>query len=178
MELFDKIKSKTDEFARVIKWASQWDTGAPMPQVFSNGHKTFLIYLINEPDPNWDRTYVNMIDNTSDTTYPLALVEFSGHTFRFGIANDEVFSGLPLWNKGLEAYAAHVIENSTWITELKNINKVHSYYNEERWKDRKHFTLLFHDEIFEVIATDYKIETFKTTFGQLAKEVARRMNNK
>ena len=119
---------------------------------------------------------MNMINNTSETTYPLALVEFSGQTFRFGIANDEVFSGLPLWDKGLEGYAAHIIENSTWITELKNINKVHPYYNEDRWKDTKHFVLLFHDQIFEVIATDYKIETFKTTFGQLATEVASRMN--
>jgi hypothetical protein len=117
-----------------------------------------------------------MIDNTSDTTYPLALVEFSGNTFRFGIANDEVFSGLPLWDKGLEGYAAHTIENSTWIKELKNINKVHHRYNEELWKDKKHYTLLFHDEIFEIIARDYKIETFNTTFGKLATEVARRMN--
>ena len=174
MGLFDKIK--TDEFARVIEWIPQWDTGAPMPQVFSNGHKTFLTYLPNEADPNWNGTYVNMIDNSSEKTYPLALVEFSGHTFRFGIANDEVFSGLPLWDKGLEVYAAHVIENSTWITELKSINKVHPYYNEDTWKDRIHFALLFHDEIFEVIATDFKVETFKSTFGQLAIEVARRMN--
>jgi hypothetical protein len=176
MGLFDKINTKTNEFARVIKWTPQWDTGAPLPQVFSNGHKVFLIYLISEPDPNLDGTYVTMIDNTSETTYSLALVEFSGHTFRFGIANDELFSGLPLWDKGLEGYAAHVIENSTWITELKNINKVHPYYNEEIWKDRKHFALLFHDEIFEVIATDYKIETFKTTFVELAIEVVKRMN--
>jgi hypothetical protein len=148
-----------------------------MPQVFSNGQKVFLIYLINDPDPNWDGSYVNMIDNTSETTYPLALMEFSGNTFRFGIANDEIFNGLPLWNKGLAGYAAHIIENSTWITELKNINKVHPYYNEDRWKDRKHFVLLFHDEIFEVIATDYKVEIFKTTFRQLASEVAKPMNN-
>jgi len=174
MGVFNKIK--TDEFARVIEWTPRWDTGAPMPQVFSNGHKTFLIYLINEPDPNWDETQVTMIDNTSETTYSLALVEFRGHSFRFGIANDEVFSGLPLWDKGLEGYAAHIVENSTWINELKNINKFHPYYNEDSWKDKKHFALLFHDEIFEVIATDYKVETFKKTFGQLATEVVNRMN--
>jgi len=176
MGLFDKIKTKTDEFARVIEWTPQWDIGAPMPQVFSNGNKTFLIYLINKPDPNWDGTNVTMIDNTSDKTYPLALVEFNGHTFRFGIANDEVFSGLPLWEKGLEAYSAHIIENSTWIDELKNINKVHPHYNENRWADRKHFALLFHDEIFEVMATDYKTEIFNTNFENLAIEVAKRMN--
>jgi hypothetical protein len=176
MGLFDKIKTMTEEFARVIEWTPHWDKGAPMPQVFSNANKTLLIYLINEPNPNWDGTYLNIIDNSSETIYPLALVEFSGHTFRFGIANEEVFSGLPLWVKGLESYSAHIIENSTWINELKNINKVHPYYNEDRWKDLKHFVLLFHDEIFEVIATDYKIEIFKTTFGQLGTEVVRRMN--
>jgi hypothetical protein len=173
MGLFYNIKSNTAELAKVIEWTPKWDTGAPMPQVFSNGHTTYLIYLVAQ-----EETELTEIDNSSETLYQLALVEFSGNTFRFGIANDEVFSGLPLWNKGLKGYAAHIIENSTWITELKNINKVHPYYNEDRWKDRKHFVLLFHDEIFEVIATDFKIETFKMTFGQLATEVARRMNYK
>ena len=166
----------TNEFARGIDWTPKWDPGAPMPQVFSNGHKIFLIYLINEPDQNWDWTYTNLIDNSSEMIYPLALAEFNGHTFRFGIANDEVFDGLPLWNKGLEYYEAHIIENSTWITEIKNINKVHPDFNEESWNHKKHFMLLFHDEILEVIATEFKIETSKTTFGKLASEVARRMN--
>ena len=167
----------TNEYAKTIEWKTQWDTGAPSPQVFSNGHKTYLIYLIAEFDPNWDGSYVNVIETKSEITYPLALVEFSGHTFRFGIANEEVFSGLPLWNKGLEGYAAHIIENSNWIAELKTINKVHPYYNEERWNNQKHFLLLFHDEMLEVIATEYKIDTFNTTFSQLAMEVAKRMNS-
>ena len=176
MGIFDKIKITADEFAKVLEWTPEWDIGAPLPQVFSNGQKTFLVYLIKESNSKSDGTYVTMIDNTSETKYSLALVEFSGHTFRFGIANDEVFSGLPLWNKGLKSYSAHIVENSTWINELKNINKVHPQYNEDKWNYKKHFILLFHDEIFEVIATEYKIETFKTTFGQLATEVARRMN--
>ncbi len=175
MGLLNKIKTNTKEFARVIQWTPPWDHGAPLPQVFSNGNKTYLIYLIHEPDSNWDGTYVNMVNNRSETQYPLTLVEFSGHTFRFGIANDEVFSGLHLWNKGLKGYAAHIIENSTWLTELKNIHKVHEHYQEEKWKDLKHFSLLFHDEIFEVIATDYKIETFNMTFKKLGTEVLRRM---
>ncbi|HEY1045375.1 MAG TPA: hypothetical protein VGF79_02980 [Bacteroidia bacterium] len=177
MGLFNKIKTKTNEFARVIEWTPRWDTGAPMPQVFSNGHKVFLIYIILEQDSNWDGTDVTMVDNTSVTTYPLALVEFNGHSFRFGIANDEVYNGLPLWNKGLEGYSAHIIENSSWINELKNINKVHQYYNEDSWKDEKHFALLFKDDIFEIIATDYKIETFNSSLELLAMEVAKRMNS-
>ena len=173
----EKSRSTTsDEFAQVIPWEPAWSTGAPMPQIFSNGHKTFLIYLINEPEPNWDGSYVTMIDNSSDIQYPLALVEFKGRTFRFGIANDEVFGGLPLSNKGLEFYSAHIVHNSKWIDELKSIHKVHQYYDEDRWKDDKHYMLLFHDELLEVIATDFKVETFKATFEALATEVAKRMN--
>lgn len=66
----------TKEYARVIDWTPKWDIGAPMPQVFSNGYRTFLIYMISEPDPSWDNTFVTMVDNASDETYPLALVEF------------------------------------------------------------------------------------------------------
>jgi hypothetical protein len=175
MSLFHKKQHQTDEFARVIEWNPKWSTGAPMPQVFSNGQKTYLIYLINEPDPNWDGTYTTMIDQTSETMYPLALVEFYGSTFRFGIANDEVFNGLPLWGKGLEFYAAHIIENSSWIAEVKNINKVHPGFSEAAWKDQTHFALLFHDEIFEIIASGYKVEILQATFEQAAIEVVRRM---
>ena len=177
MRLFAKTKPRAEEFARSIEWSPQWDTGAPMPQVFSNGRRVFLSYLIQETGDEWDGTDVNVIDNTSEAIYSLALVEFTGNTFRFGIANDEVFSGLPLWGKGLEPYGAHTVENSAWIEELKSIHKVHRHFNEARWEERKHFLLLFHDEIFEVIATSYKTEVFKTTFTKLATEVARRMHN-
>jgi len=76
---------------------------------------------------------------------------------------------------GLSGYAAHIIENSSW---LKEIHRVHEYFKESDWKDKKHFALLFHDEIFEVIATSYKIEVFKTTFRNLAMEASRRMNER
>ncbi|PKP22242.1 MAG: hypothetical protein CVU05_04695 [Bacteroidetes bacterium HGW-Bacteroidetes-21] len=172
------FSKKKKEYARVIDWSPAWDTGAPLPQVFSNGQKTYLTYLINESETNLDGTNLTMIDITSDTQYPLALVEFNGHTFRFGIANDEVLSGLPLYKKGLQAYDAHIIENSSWIEELKGIHRVHPYFNEKEWIDLKHFVLLFHDEIFEIIATAYQILTYKTTFETLAVEIAKRMNKK
>jgi hypothetical protein len=65
MALFSKTPGNNHEFARVLEWSPQWDTGAPMPQVFSNGRKIFLIYLIREVDPNWDGTFTTLIDNTS-----------------------------------------------------------------------------------------------------------------
>ncbi len=178
---FKKIKKDLEtvntvsEFARPIDWTPKWSIGAPMPQVFSNGRKVYLIYYIDKPDPELDGTNVTVISDKSDEIYPLALVEFSGHTFRFGIANEEVFSGLPLWGRGLVNYEAHIIENSSWITEIKKINKVHPYFNEKQWNDWKHYMLLFHDEILEVIAKDFKVETFNMSFEDLASIVIKRM---
>lgn len=172
------IFSKTKEYAKVIDWSPLWDSGAPMPQVFSNGQKTYLIYLIDEIESKIDNSTIQMIDNASDILYSLALIEFDGHTFRFGIANDEVFSGLPLYNKGLKPYCAHVIENSSWISDLKEIHKVHPYYDNDKWIDLKHYVLLFHDEIFEIVAKDFIVKIYKSTFKDLAIEIAINMNKK
>ena len=148
-----------------------------MPQIFSNGHRTYLIYLINEPDPNWDGTYTTMIDNTSETLYPLALVQFiRPNTHRFGTVNDEAANGHPLYGKGLEFYSAHTIENSRWIEELKNIHKVHPGFSESHWTKEKHFLLFFHDEMFEIIAEDFKVEAHLTTFEALGIEAVKRIN--
>ena len=149
-----------------------------MPQVFSNGHKTYLIYLLKEVDPNWDGSYVTVINNASPAVYALALVEFiQPDTHRFGMVNDEAASGHALYTKGLEYYSAHIVENSTWIEELKTIHKAHPGFNESRWTDKKHFLLFFHDEMFEIVAKGFQIEVFKTTFLDLATEVVKRINS-
>ena len=166
------------EFARVIDWSPRWDFGAPMPQVFSARHKTFLIYNIAEPDPNWDGTYITVIDNSSTATYSLALVEFiHPDTHRFGTVNDEAGGGHPLANKGLEFYSAHIIENSSWISELKSIHKVHPYFNESSWSEKIHYLLFFHDEMFEIVAKGFKIDIFQSTFVDLSIEAVRRINS-
>ena len=176
MNLFNKTVK--DEYARVIKWEPPWSTGASYPHVFADGQNIYLIYLINEPHPNFDGTNPREIDNTSDVEYPLALITFDGNTFKFGIANDEVYGGLPLWGKGLEFYSAHIVENSKWIKEIDDINKVHLRYNPDRNPESKHYMFLFHDELFEVITRDFKVETFRTTFKELAKKVIERMYKK
>lgn len=162
------------EIVNKINWTPKWDGGAPMPQVFSNGQKVYLIYTVAD----WDKDSIKEI-NTLGTTveHPelLALVEFDGDTFRFGIANDEVFPGLPLYKSGLDKWA-HIIDNSKWIEELKSIHKIHPGYNPYRWTQLKHYSLLFKDQIMEVVAKDFSIEIFNTSYHNLALEVIRRMN--
>ena len=168
----------TKEFARVIEWTPAWSYGAPLPQIFSNGHKTYLAYFIDAPDPNWDGSYTTMVDSKSDNTCLLAIVTFiRPNSHRFGIVNDEAVGGHPLYEKGLQVYSAHVIENSSWIEELKTMHKVHPCYSNKHWDNYKHFLLFFHDEIFEVIAEGYKIETYKTTFKDVGIEIAKRLNS-
>ena len=148
------------EYAREIKWIPVWSTGSPCPQIYSNGHETYLTY------------YTDLKDSA------LVLVTFfKSHSHRFGMVNDEAASGHPLYDKGLEVYRTHVIENSTWLEEHKQIHKVHHRYSDRDWIDYKHYLLFFHDEIFEILFSgDYKIETFNSTMQDLAIEVAKRLN--
>lgn len=159
-----------------IEWEVKWDTSAPCPYVISANGRAFLIYYISESDSNWDETYTNVIDSTSDEVLPLALVEFIRcYAIKFGGANDEVINGHPLWGKGLVPYGAHIIENSEWLKHEMEINSVHSYYNKERWARKKHIVLLFHDELFECITEEYKIEIIRDSFFNVIKEAQNRI---
>lgn len=166
--------AKHDEAALPCKWEVPWDKGAPEPHVVASGRKTLLIYLTDEPDPNWDGTYVNVVDTSSDSSFPIALVEFVRCSiFKFGGPNDEVFDGLPLRHKGLASYGAYLIANSQWIAEQIKINSVHPSHNPVNWSGAKHYVLLFHDEMFECIARGHKIEVHNGTFEQVL-EIARK----
>ena len=146
------------EYASLIDWSPLWSAGAPSPQVFSNGFKTYLAYLTDE-------------ENDS-----VAIVEFfKSHSYRFGTVNDEAGHGHPLYNRGLSFYGAHVIDNSNWIEELKKIHKVHPRYSEERWSKYKHYLLFFHDEMFEIIAEGFEIEKSNLKLKEASFEIVSRL---
>lgn len=156
-----------EEFAREIEWKPRGSVGSPCPQVLSSGNRTFLIYYIDEPEKDWD-----------ETTNTLVLVEFErANSHRFGIVNDEAADGHPLYEKGLNVHAAHIVEDSTWIKELKQMHMVHPRFSESHWTNYKHYLLFFKDEIFEIIAHNHKIEIFKGTVTDLSVEVVKRLNS-
>lgn len=160
-------RAQGEECAVAIDWPARWDTGAPMPHVVSSGSHTCLIYLLSDPDPDWDGTYVTMVDPSAGDKERLAIVEFDRcRIYKFGGPNDEVISGYPLYGKGLESYGAHIVERSRWIAEQQQINSVHRQYNPQSWVEYKHYVLLFHDEIFECIAVGHSIEQRQCTFAE------------
>lgn len=164
--------AKGEETAVAFEWEYQWDTGAPLPHVVASGRKIYLMYVVHEPDPDWDGSYVTLVQTSDVRT--IALVEFIDcHAFKFGGPNDEVFAGHPLWGKGLEPYGAHTIAHSRWLAEVEKINMVHGRYSPQRWKTLKHYLLAFHDDIFECLANGHKIEVLRDSLEHVT-ELARK----
>lgn len=172
------LLEKGEETAVLLDYPFLWDTGAPLPRVISNGYKTFLMYYIGENDPAWKAQAQTHEINDLKTGHDdiIALVEFNHcYCYRFGGINEEVISGHPLFEHGLEAYAAHIIENSKWIQEQSKINAVHKNYSQALWDKRKHYVFTFHDEIFECIADGYKVEVFKGKMKTVYDEATKRL---
>ncbi|ULO08532.1 hypothetical protein H1230_06915 [Paenibacillus sp. 19GGS1-52] len=169
--------NQTKEYALPIEWEPSWDVGAPIPQVISSGYQTYLIYYIGEASDDWDGINVKVIDPDSNEVLPIAVVKFNGcYAYKFGGANDEVMYGHPLYKKGLKFYSAHKVINSKWIKAEEKINSIHDYYKPERWKDRIHYLLLFHDELFECIADGYEITMYKESIESVLFKVLSEMN--
>jgi hypothetical protein len=159
-----------------LDWKPLWDIGAPSPHVVSSGHRTFLIYLVAESPRAGIFSEARMIDPSAGEQESLALVEFKGcYGYRFGGPNDEVIRGHPLYGHGLEAYGAHVVENSPWIATEMATNSVHPGFRRERWDRRKHYLLFFHDNVFECLAEGWTVEAVAGTFRQLVDLAVERM---
>ncbi|HXU07178.1 MAG TPA: hypothetical protein VN903_39765 [Polyangia bacterium] len=167
-----------DECAVEIEWPVPWNTGAPLPHVLSSGLRTYLIYLVREPDPTWDGSYAAVVDPAALMKRPLAVVEFERCVlYKFGAPNDEVLAGHPLHGKGLAAYRAHTVERSRWIEEQKRINSVHPQHDPESWKPFRHYLLAFHDETFECIATAHSVKEIDSTFAEVLDLCARNFSH-
>jgi anti-anti-sigma factor len=163
-----------DECAVEIEWPVQWDVGAPLPHVVSSGSRTYLIYLVSEPDPNWDGSYVTMIDPTFSEKRSIAVVEFeSCLVYKFGAPNDEALAGHPLHGRGLVGYRAHTVERSRWIGEHEKINSVHPLHKPGWEKLFTHYVLAFHDETFECIARNHYVNTVALTFAEALEQCVR-----
>jgi hypothetical protein len=165
---------KREEYAESLEFPVRWDVGAPMPHLLVNDYRALLCFLLNEPDPNWDGSYVNVV-SVSETN-SLALVEFKGClAAKLGVPNDEVFHGHPLEGKGMEPYRAQLVMNSCWIRELETINSVHQSYNPKHWNDLNHYVFWFHDSTFECVAKSFAVDTYRESMTALLIRMVERL---
>jgi hypothetical protein len=148
-----------DEYAVEMTLGLVWDIGAPLPHLLANGHKTYVLFYLADPDPAWDGTWVNVVDPAASQAVPLGVVEFHHvHSIKLGGPNDEALDGHPLTGKGLRAYAAHKVVNSRWIAAEEQINSVHPNHR-GGWHDQlNHYVFCFHDETLECLAESFTTE--------------------
>jgi hypothetical protein len=110
--------------------------------------------------------HVKVIDPSTSEHELWAIIEFhSCASVRFGAPNDEAVHGHPLWEKGLELYAAHEVHNSPWLEEHIRINAVHPQHSEEPWRRLHHYMLLFHDEMLECLALGFTARLARTNLA-------------
>lgn len=153
----------------------QSSVGAPLPIVLSDEHRVLLAYILQENTSDWDGTTIRVVDLESSGE-PLALVEFSLYdSFMFGAPNDEAFHGHPLYDRGLESYGAFVIENSSWIRQLAQMNAVHQHHNPHRYAQLNHYIFAFHDSTFECAAERFDITLYSGSLANLLPEMQKRL---
>src|SRR5262245_2414249 len=132
------------------------DVGAPLPAVLAAEHQLDLLYIVAEPDPNWDGTYVTVVGPGSEGQLVARITFERPYAHMFGPPNDEAFSGHPLASRGLSPHAGWEVRDSSWIRTLERMNSVHPYHRAEHFSLFRHFIFAFHDTTFECIAWRYK----------------------
>ena len=138
----------------------QSDVGAPLPTIVADDYRLVLEYLVSEPDPNWDGTFVNVV-----TDGTVALIRFHRpYAHMMGAPNEEAIAGHPLADRGLEAFAAFEVKHSSWIRQLEKMNSVHPYHDRDRFlESKRHFVFVFHDSTFECIAHGFEISILNSS---------------
>ena len=153
----------------------QPDAGAPLPAVVSDEISLALSYIISEPDPEWDGSYVNVVSRQSDDKRVALIVFQSPLCHFFGPPNDEAFSGHPLATRGLRPYLVCEIANSSWIRSLERMNAVHPFHSPDAYSGYRHFIFAFHDSTFECVAKGFTIEVCGCSIASAIRLMANRI---
>jgi hypothetical protein len=134
-----------------------WNRGASVPVIVSGPGGVALVYAAHDDaDPRWDGGSVRAAGGAS-TGVVLARFE-RVLAVRSGAPNHEVLQGHPLHGRGLGAYRAHTVENSSWVKALRAVDSVHAQFDARAWDSCVHYALTFHDELFECVADAVRAE--------------------
>ena len=111
--------------------------------IVSSQHKLFLL--------------LEQTDNIIDTLQIDSLI------YKYGYPNDEISH--PLSKYGLGSYGLFRVDNSPWVTELRNNNRQHHRHSDSSFDNYKHYVAKFKDVTVEVICT--KMEEIQLTKSEL-----------
>jgi len=168
--------ARGEEYAVPFDIGVRWSGGAPLPHLLSSGRRSFVAFYLEDVDPDWDGTYVRIVDPSDESEQSLALAEFTGSVaVVLGPPNDEVWDGHPLDGRGLAGYGTYVVANSRWLAQLIEINRVHEQFDPKWWQEKRHFLLVFHDETVAAIASGIEVEAVRTSMRALLTEAIERL---
>ena len=167
--------SKKEE-ARIIKWYPKWLDLNPEPHIFSNGVSTYLVYSCHEGSENLGHHHITVLDEVNETNYPYAIIQLKGCiAHRFETLEERFFKYMPLWDTGLKRHHAHVIENSKWLSDAKDIHEGEKNFNKKQWVNKEHYVLLFHENALEFLADGFETEVVRCSepmlFSHLCKQL-------
>ena len=115
--------------------APQPSPGVSMPLVVANDLGLLLLYAV-APD-----------------SAELVRLKFTRpYAHFFGPPNDEAFAGHPLAPRGLGPYGTFEVIDSSWISALEHMNRIHPLHSKDRFRRLRHLVFTFHDNTFECIA--------------------------
>jgi hypothetical protein len=122
------------------------DAGVPEPAMVATEERLVLAYYAP------DHTNRDIAHPQDQDEWDIAVLQFgSVRSSMFGPPNDEALNGHPLWGRGLEPYAAHWVEHSSWVRTLERMNSVHPMHNAKNFKRLRHFVLTFKESTFECV---------------------------
>tara|TARA_B100001063_G_scaffold228002_1_gene238990 strand:+ start:417 stop:869 length:453 start_codon:yes stop_codon:yes gene_type:complete len=103
-----------------------------------------------------------LIERTDDSIYG---IKFRSRLVKYGSPNDEARGGHPLTKYGLGFYGFYEVENSPWIKEQIELNKVHPRHSDSLFSGLSHYVACFQDVMLEITSRSY--EEFKMSQQEL-----------
>ena len=116
------------------------DDGFPSPKIISNSNNLYLNFRVD--DENYETVTLKFLNH---------------HLYKIGYPGNETLYYHPYSINGINTSEIYLIKNSDWINELKEIDKNHPYFNEDKWNSLNHYVITFHDDLFECIAKNFEI---------------------
>ena len=145
----------------------KFDIGAPIPVVLATDVDLVLAYYVSQGDKRYSPRLKWLL---RDSIAVITFTSFYAHMF--GPPNDEAFAGHPLSKRGLAAYYAFEIKQSSWLRRLERMNSVHMFHDRNRFmKDKKHFIFAFHDNTFECIADGFDVRVERQPFKAVISDI-------
>lgn len=149
--------------------------GAPLPVIVAAERSLELAYYAEVPDPEWDGTYVRVVDRHAER--PVVLVQFeAAYAWFHGPPNDEAFDGHPLASHGLRPYGSFRVDGSSWIRRLERMNSVHEHHDPSGFERLRHYATTSspsHDSTFECVALSFTTQRLAGPLARVAVNMAK-----